>query len=77
MKNKLFSHGENIANDTQQKLENAAEDLGRKARKMFDDHSFISQGADTITTAICEKPVKSMVIALGIGILLGKIIRRS
>jgi len=58
-------------------LEDMAESAGRQARKFLEQNAIISEGTDALATAICEKPVKSMLLALGVGLLIGKIFRRS
>lgn len=58
-------------------LHNAAHRAGQKVRSMYNSASEeISHASDTVTTEIRTNPVRSSVIALGIGVLLGALIRR-
>ena len=54
-------------------LETAAENAGRYARKAFDQSA---DSTDALTIAIREEPVKAALIALGVGVLIGVLLRR-
>ena len=56
-------------------LEAIAESVGRYARKAFDE-THISESAGTLADTIRDEPVKAALTALGIGIVLGMIIKR-
>ncbi len=57
-------------------LEAAAETAGRYARKLLDE-SPLAEGADGVLKTIHEKPIQAALIALGVGFVLGAILRRS
>lgn len=61
------------AEDIVTNIEAAAEHAGRYARKVYEQ---TAESSDALTTAIREEPVKAAFIALGIGVLIGAIIRR-
>ncbi|MGB9154113.1 MAG: hypothetical protein WCD70_13620 [Alphaproteobacteria bacterium] len=63
----------NGADDIVHTLESAAESAGRYARKAFDQSA---DSTDALTIAIREEPVKAALIALGIGVLIGAVLRR-
>ena len=54
-------------------LEGAAESAGRCARKLIDEATC---DGDALVDCIREKPVQSALVALGIGFLIGAIVRR-
>jgi len=56
-------------------IEVAAEHAGRAARKMF-EKATQGEGIDTLSAAIHDEPVKAVMISLGVGVLLGLLIRR-
>jgi len=62
--------------DPQDEIEAIAENAGRYARKVLDETHHLADSADSITDAIREEPVKAALIALGIGAVIGMIIRR-
>jgi len=58
-------------------LHNAANNAGRKVRSMFNTASDdISHASHQVTSEIRSNPVRSTVVALGIGALLGALLRR-
>jgi ElaB/YqjD/DUF883 family membrane-anchored ribosome-binding protein len=57
-------------------LEAIAENAGRYARKVLDETQGLGEHADAFVALIREKPIQSALIALGIGALLGVVIRR-
>ena len=58
-------------------LRGLAHEAGRRSREMLDsaEHS-VSGATDQLAGAIREKPFKSGFIALGIGVVLGMLVRR-
>lgn len=67
----------NSAHEKLDDLQNAANQAGRKVRSVFNSASDeISHASDTVTSEIRTNPIRSSVIALGIGVLLGALIRR-
>jgi ElaB/YqjD/DUF883 family membrane-anchored ribosome-binding protein len=73
----LKNASQNTAQDIKGDLHTAANQAGRKVRNLFNSASDeISQASDTVTTEIRSNPVRSSMIALGIGVLLGALIRR-
>jgi ElaB/YqjD/DUF883 family membrane-anchored ribosome-binding protein len=76
MTTKPHIHKEDIEAELQDDLEVAARKAGRRARKIVEDNSFILEGTDGLVTAISEKPIQSMLIALGVGLVIGKIFSR-
>jgi ElaB/YqjD/DUF883 family membrane-anchored ribosome-binding protein len=69
-------HKEDIREDIKDDLEAVARKAGRRARKMIDETPYVSEGAESLAAAISEKPIQSMLIALGVGLLFGKIFSR-
>jgi len=68
---------QNAAQDIKGDLSNAANLAGRKVRSLYNSASDeISHASDTVTTEIRTNPVRSSMIALGIGVLLGALLRR-
>ncbi|NBX02467.1 MAG: DUF883 family protein [Alphaproteobacteria bacterium] len=68
---------QNAANDVKDDLQNAANQAGRKVRSLYNTASDeISHASETVTTEIRSNPIRSSVIALGVGVLLGALIRR-
>ena len=58
-------------------LQTAANQAGRKVRSMFNSASDeITHASDTVTTEIRSNPVRSSMIALGVGVILGALLRR-
>lgn len=68
---------EEMAADTKNDLRAAANKAGRKVRNLFNNASDeITHAKDAVTTEIRSNPVQSSIIALGLGVILGAIIRR-
>ncbi len=63
--------------ETKHDLTEAANRAGRKVRHVVNNASdqFV-HAKDTVTTQIRNHPVQSSVIALGVGVLLGALLRR-
>jgi ElaB/YqjD/DUF883 family membrane-anchored ribosome-binding protein len=58
-------------------LHTAANQAGRKVRSIYNSASDeIAHASEQVTTEIRSNPVRSSAIALGIGVLLGALIRR-
>ncbi len=72
--------GEDIheaADAAEHDLRATANKMGRKVRGFLDESSEgISHAAETVSTRIHEKPVQSSMIALGVGVVLGILLRR-
>lgn len=67
----------NSANEIKDELQDAANQAGRKVRRAFNSASDeISSASDKVTTEIRTNPVRSSVIALGVGMVLGALLRR-
>jgi len=76
-KDDTVSNLKNSAQDIKGDLYNAANQAGRKVRSMFNSASDeISHASDTVTAEIRTNPVRSSMIALGVGVLLGALLRR-
>jgi ElaB/YqjD/DUF883 family membrane-anchored ribosome-binding protein len=64
-------------NDATVDLQSAANQAGRKARDIYNTASNeITHASDKFTNEIRSNPIRSSAIALGIGVVLGAIIRR-
>lgn len=60
-----------------QDMKEAANQAGRKVRNIYDTVTSQAMDAkDTVTTEIRTNPVRSSVIALGVGFVLGALFRR-
>ncbi len=67
----------NSAHEMKEELQSAANQAGRKVRKAFNSASDeISYASDKVTGEIRANPVRSSVIALGVGVVLGALLRR-
>lgn len=63
--------------DLQDDLHNAANQAGRKVRGMIDAAGDeVSYVSDRLTSEFRTNPLRSGVIALGVGVLLGALLRR-
>lgn len=74
-------HVRSAANDAtegaKQDLREMANHAGRKVRDFIHTaNDEITQARDTVTTQIRSNPVQSSAIALGVGIVLGALLRR-
>jgi len=56
-------------------IETIAATAGRYARKMLDETHHIAEGADGVAAAIRAEPVKASLIALGVGAVIGMLLR--
>lgn len=67
----------NSACEINDNLHNAANQAGRKVRSLYNAASAdISQASDKVTSEIRTNPVRSSLIALGVGVFLGALLRR-
>ena len=67
----------NTTQEVSAELRSAANQAGRKVRKIYDVASHeISHASDVVTSEIRTNPVRSSMIALGVGVLLGALLRR-
>jgi len=58
-------------------LSNAANQAGRKVRSLYNTASDdITDASERVTSEIRTNPVRSAAIALGVGVLLGALLRR-
>lgn len=74
---KLKSASESTAHELNNDLHIAANNAGRKVRNLYNAASDeISHASEKVTGEIRSNPVRSSLIALGVGVLLGTLIRR-
>jgi ElaB/YqjD/DUF883 family membrane-anchored ribosome-binding protein len=74
---KLKDATQHTAHELNNDLHAVANQAGRKVRSLFNSASDeILHAGDTVTAEIRNNPVRSSMIALGAGILLGALIRR-
>ncbi len=67
----------NTAYEMGDDLHNAAHQAGRKVRSMYNTASNeISHAGDVVTSEIRNNPVRSSLIAMGVGVVLGALLRR-
>ena len=67
----------NAANDVKDELSGAANQAGRKVRSFMNSASNeISHVSDSVTKQVQNNPVQSSLIALGVGFVLGSLLRR-
>ena len=65
------------ANEFGDDLQNAANQAGRKVRSMYNSASDeISHASEVVTTEIRSNPIRSSAVALGVGVILGMLLRR-
>ncbi len=76
-KNAAVNKIQNSAESLNADLHNAATQAGQKVRSMIASaNDEISQASDKVTAEIRTHPIQSTVIALGVGVLLGALLRR-
>ncbi|MDR3449547.1 MAG: hypothetical protein P4M15_07360 [Alphaproteobacteria bacterium] len=72
-------HKEDIREDAKHavkdEIESIAETAGRYARKAVEEGRHLAEGGEGIVTAIREEPIKASLIALGVGVVLGALLR--
>ncbi len=67
----------NAAYDAKDSLNDAASQVGRKARNIYNAASDeFAHASNQVTAEIRANPLRSSAIALGIGVLLGALLRR-
>jgi ElaB/YqjD/DUF883 family membrane-anchored ribosome-binding protein len=67
----------NTLEDASSELRTAANKAGRKVRKLYDAASNeISDDLDIVAERVRNNPVQSAAIALGVGFILGALLRR-
>ncbi len=67
----------NSAYEMGDELHNAAHQAGRKVRSLYNTASHeISHAGDVVTSEIRSNPVRSSLIAIGVGVVLGALLRR-
>lgn len=65
------------ADEISDDLQEAANRAGRKVREVYDSASDeIVDARDTLTTEIRKNPIRSSFIALGLGVLVGALLRK-
>jgi ElaB/YqjD/DUF883 family membrane-anchored ribosome-binding protein len=76
-KDETVTHLKDAASILNDDLHKAANRAGRSVRSMYDSASDeISHASEYVGTEIRSNPVRSSVIALGVGVLLGALLRR-
>ncbi len=74
---KLKTVSQSTAHELNKDLHVVANEAGRKIRSLYNSASEeISQAGDKVSAEIRTNPVRSSMIALGLGVLLGALIRR-
>ena len=72
-----ISNENSAACEMKNDITNAANQAGRKVRSLYNTASDdISYASDHVTAEIRTNPVRSAAIALGVGVLLGALLRR-
>lgn len=67
----------NSANELGDDLHDIANKAGRKARTLYNSASDeISHASEVVTTEIRSNPIRSSAVALGVGVILGMLLRR-
>ncbi|MEQ1888477.1 MAG: hypothetical protein ABL951_04765 [Alphaproteobacteria bacterium] len=70
-------HVKKPSDEMQDELHDAANQAGRKVRDMLDSASEeLSDAGDKVSREIHTNPVQSSLIALGVGVVLGALLRR-
>lgn len=74
---KLKTASQHTAHELNKDLHVVANEAGRKVRSLFNSASDeISHAGEKVSAEIRTNPVRSSMIALGLGVLLGALIRR-
>ena len=77
-KNDTVSNLKESAHELQVDLNYAANKAGRRARRLFNSASAeFNEASEMVTGEIRSNPVRSSAIALGVGVLIGTILRPS
>lgn len=76
-KDTTVSDLKNSAHELNSDIHNVANQAGRKVRSLYNTASHeITHAGEKVTGEIRSNPVRSSMIALGVGVLLGALIRR-
>ena len=77
VKDDTISNLKNSAQEIKSELKNSANQVGKKFRNILNSAGDdISQAKDKVTKEIRSNPLRSTLIALGVGVLLGALLRR-
>jgi ElaB/YqjD/DUF883 family membrane-anchored ribosome-binding protein len=77
IKDSTMTDIEQSASDMKNSLTSAANQAGQKVRSMYNHASDdITHASDKVTSEIRSNPVRSTVIALSVGALIGALLRR-
>jgi len=77
VKDETIHHVKKAAHEVDSDLHDAANQAGRKVRGMIDTASDeITHASDRVSKEIHSNPVQSSLIALGVGVVLGALLRR-
>ncbi len=75
-KDDALTNLKNLANEKKDDIESAANQAGRKVRKLFNSaNNEFSDASDMVTSEIRSNPIRSSAIALGLGVLVGALLR--
>ena len=67
----------NLKKDAQSDLQRAANEAGRKVRSIYENaNGELSNVGDRVSAEIKDNPVRASLIALGVGVVLGALLRR-
>lgn len=73
----LKTTGRDLNRDLSSDLHKVANQAGRKVRSLYNTASEeITHATDTVTGEIRSNPVRSSAIALGVGVIIGMLMRR-
>ncbi|MES2983944.1 MAG: hypothetical protein V4735_02005 [Pseudomonadota bacterium] len=65
------------ANELNDDLQYAAHKAGSKIRSIYNNaHDELHHASDVVTSEIRSNPIRSSVVALGVGVILGALLRR-
>lgn len=77
LKDETLNNLKNSANEAGHELHNAANQAGRKVRSMYNTASDeITHASEQVTSEIRANPMRSSLIALGAGVILGVLLRK-
>jgi ElaB/YqjD/DUF883 family membrane-anchored ribosome-binding protein len=76
-KENATNHIRDVKNDVKDEMQDMAHRTGRKVRHLFNTASDeVSHASEVVTTEIRTNPVRSSMVALGVGVLIGALLRR-
>lgn len=76
-KDAIVGNAENLACEMKDSITSAATQAGQKVRSLYNEASDdITHAGEKVTTEIRGNPVRSVVIALGVGAIIGALLRR-